>query len=35
MTAFLEDSQRFSRGVRRWPARLPDQPIFYPVVNEE
>jgi hypothetical protein len=19
----------------RWPARLPDQPIFYPVVNEE
>ena len=20
---------------RRWPARLPDQPIFYPVTNEE
>ena len=35
MTAFLEDSQRFSRGARRWPARLPDQPNFYPVLNEE
>ncbi|WP_045746707.1 hypothetical protein [Actinoplanes rectilineatus] len=22
-------------GFRRWPARLPDQPIFYPVLNEE
>jgi hypothetical protein len=22
-------------GFRRWPARLPDQPIFYPVTNEE
>ncbi|WP_067497650.1 hypothetical protein [Actinoplanes sp. TFC3] len=21
-------------GWRRWPARLPDQPIFYPVLNE-
>jgi hypothetical protein len=21
-------------GWRRWPARLPDQPIFYPVTNE-
>jgi hypothetical protein len=22
-------------GFRRWPPRLPDQPIFYPVANEE
>ena len=22
-------------GWREWPARLPDQPIFYPVLNEE
>ncbi|RJF73741.1 hypothetical protein D3875_13200 [Deinococcus cavernae] len=22
-------------GFRRWPARLPDQPIFYPVLNFE
>jgi hypothetical protein len=22
-------------GYRRWPPRLPDQPIFYPVLNEE
>ncbi len=22
-------------GFRRWPPRLPDQPIFYPVTNEE
>lgn len=22
-------------GNRRWPPRLPDQPIFYPVTNEE
>ena len=22
-------------GWRAWPARLPDQPIFYPVLNEE
>ena len=22
-------------GFKRWPARLPDQPIFYPVTNEE
>lgn len=22
-------------GHRRWPARLPDQPIFYPVTNEQ
>lgn len=22
-------------GYRRWPARLPEQPIFYPVLNEE
>jgi hypothetical protein len=22
-------------GYRRWPPRLPDQPIFYPVTNEE
>ncbi len=22
-------------GWRRWPPRLPDQPIFYPVLNEE
>jgi hypothetical protein len=22
-------------GSRRWPARLPDQPIFYPVLNED
>jgi hypothetical protein len=22
-------------GSTRWPARLPDQPIFYPVLNEE
>ena len=22
-------------GYRRWPPRLPDQPIFYPVSNEE
>jgi hypothetical protein len=22
-------------GFRRWPARLPDQSIFYPVTNEE
>ncbi|MBO3741063.1 hypothetical protein [Actinoplanes flavus] len=24
-----------SSGWRRWPARLPDQPIFYPVLNED
>ncbi len=24
-----------SSGFRRWPPRLPDQPIFYPVTNEE
>lgn len=23
-----------SGGFRRWPPRLPDQPIFYPVTNE-
>ncbi|MGM9479977.1 hypothetical protein ACS5PN_02145 [Roseateles sp. NT4] len=23
-----------SSGYRRWPPRLPDQPIFYPVTNE-
>lgn len=28
--ALVEES-----GWRRWPARLPDQPIFYPVLNEE
>lgn len=22
-------------GYRRWPPRLPDQPIFYPVANEQ
>lgn len=22
-------------GWRRWPTRLPDQPIFYPVLNED
>lgn len=22
-------------GYRRWPPRLPDQPIFYPVTNED
>lgn len=22
-------------GFKRWPPRLPDQPIFYPVTNEE
>src|SRR5262245_10336199 len=22
-------------GWRRWPPRLPDQPIFYPVLNED
>lgn len=22
-------------GMRRWPPRLPEQPIFYPVANEE
>jgi hypothetical protein len=22
-------------GARRWPPRLPDQPIFYPVLNED
>lgn len=22
-------------GFRRWPPRLPDQPIFYPVLNED
>ncbi|MEU5565576.1 hypothetical protein [Micromonospora musae] len=22
-------------GWRKWPARLPDQPIFYPVLNED
>ncbi|TDR48624.1 hypothetical protein DFR29_101244 [Tahibacter aquaticus] len=22
-------------GFRRWPPRLPDQPIFYPVTNED
>jgi len=22
-------------GYRRWPPRLPEQPIFYPVANEE
>ena len=28
---------RARRGerVRRWPPRLPDQPIFYPVLNED
>lgn len=24
-----------SSGYRRWPPRLPDQPIFYPVSNEQ
>ncbi|MCX2861584.1 hypothetical protein OOZ63_06985 [Paucibacter sp. PLA-PC-4] len=24
-----------SSGWRRWPPRLPDQPIFYPVTNEQ
>ncbi|GGN47709.1 hypothetical protein GCM10010109_84190 [Actinoplanes campanulatus] len=24
-----------SSGWRRWPPRLPDQPIFYPVLNED
>ena len=24
-----------ANGWRRWPARLPHQPIFYPVTNEE
>jgi hypothetical protein len=28
--ALVEES-----GFRRWPARLPDQPIFYPVLNED
>lgn len=28
--ALVEES-----GWRRWPPRLPDQPIFYPVLNEE
>ncbi len=28
--AYVEGS-----GWRRWPARLPEQPIFYPVLNEE
>jgi hypothetical protein len=23
------------RGFRRWPPRLPEQPIFYPVTNEQ
>jgi hypothetical protein len=22
-------------GYRRWPARLPEQPIFYPVTDEQ
>jgi hypothetical protein len=22
-------------GFRRWPPRLPEQPIFYPVINEQ
>ena len=24
-----------ARGFRRWPPRLPEQPIFYPVTNEQ
>jgi hypothetical protein len=28
--ALVEDS-----GWRAWPPRLPDQPIFYPVLNED
>lgn len=24
-----------SSGFRRWPPRLPEQPIFYPVTNEQ
>ena len=24
-----------SSGFKRWPPRLPDQPIFYPVTNEQ
>lgn len=28
--ALVEES-----GWRRWPPRLPDQPIFYPVLNED
>jgi hypothetical protein len=28
--ALVKDS-----GYKRWPPRLPDQPIFYPVTNEE
>lgn len=24
-----------SSGSKRWPSRLPDQPIFYPVLNED
>jgi hypothetical protein len=24
-----------SSGFKRWPPRLPEQPIFYPVTNEE
>ena len=28
--ALVEES-----GYRRWPPRLPEQPIFYPVTNEE
>ena len=26
---------RQASGWRRWPPRLPEQPIFYPVLNEE
>jgi hypothetical protein len=24
-----------ANGYRRWPPRLPEQPIFYPVTNEQ
>jgi hypothetical protein len=32
----LEEMQLVAAsGYRRWPPRLPEQPIFYPVANEE
>ena len=34
-TGLLELLLLFRSGMRAWPPRLPDQPIFYPVMNEE
>ena len=31
----VEKDLLVARDMRFWPARLPDQPIFYPVLNEE